>query len=181
MTEPTSRVLGLDPGSRVLGYAVVDLLGRGRFVYRECGAITTRASAPITERLLEIATELREVIREYHPTVVAMEDVFHSRNARSALVLGQARGAALLIAAEHGLEVSSYPPATVKRTVCGNGRAAKEQVQQMVAALARLKRPPAVDAADALAVAICHCLQAGAGSRAALARARGGPVKGAPK
>ena len=168
------RVLGLDPGSRVLGYAVVDRLDRGGFAYRECGALVAEATRPVAERLLEIATELREVIREFTPTEAAMEDVFSHRNARSALVLGQARGAALLVAAEAGLSVASYPPATVKRTVCGNGRAAKEQVQQMVAALAGLRSPPAADAADALAVAICHCLQAGTGFNEALGRARGG-------
>ncbi len=153
-------VLGLDPGSRVMGYAVLERLERGAFTYRECGTIAAPERAPIAERLLELATGLREVIRDLAPTEAAMEDVFHHRNARSALVLGQARGATLLVVAERGLAVSSYPPATVKKTVCGNGRATKEQVQQMVTALARLKHPPATDAADALAVAICHCLHA---------------------
>jgi crossover junction endodeoxyribonuclease RuvC len=139
---------------------VVERLPRGQFRYRECGTIAAPARAPIAERLLELATGLREVIRELAPTEAAMEDIFSHRNARSALVLGQARGATLLVVAEHGLAVSSYPPATVKKTVCGNGRAAKEQVQQMVTALTGLKQPPAEDAADALAVAICHCLHA---------------------
>ncbi len=160
MTAASHVVLGLDPGSRVMGYAVVERLERGGFHYRECGTIAAPDRAPIAERLLELATGLREVIRDLGPTEAAMEDVFHQRNARSALVLGQARGATLLVVAERGLAVSSYPPATVKKTVCGNGRASKEQIQQMVTALARLKRPPATDAADALAVAICHCLHA---------------------
>jgi crossover junction endodeoxyribonuclease RuvC len=160
MASATHRVLGLDPGSRVLGYALVERLERGAFTYRECGTIAAPDRAPVAERLLELATGLREVIRELAPTEAAMEDVFHQRNARSALVLGQARGAILLVVAEHGLAVASYPPATVKRTVCGNGRAAKEQIQQMVTALTGLRRPPPIDAADALAVAICHCLHA---------------------
>ncbi len=160
MTATHARVLGLDPGSRVMGYAVVDRLERGQFRYRECGTIAAPQRAPVADRLLELATGLREVIRELAPTEAALEDVFSHRNARSALVLGQARGATLLVLAEHGLAVASYPPATVKKTVCGNGRAAKEQVQQMVSALTGLKRPPAEDAADALAVAICHCLRA---------------------
>ena len=160
MNEINHRVLGLDPGSRVMGHAVVTRQPRGQFRYQECGTIAAPARAPIAERLLELATGLREVIRELAPTEAAMEDVFSHRNARSALVLGQARGAALLVVAEHGLAVSSYPPATVKKTVCGNGRAAKEQIQQMVTALTGLKQPPAEDAADALAVAICHCLHA---------------------
>lgn len=166
----TTRVLGLDPGSRVLGYAVVDSRGRGGFTYRECGTIRTTEGLHIAGRLLEIATELREVIAEHRPTAAAVEDVFSHKSVRSALVLGQARGAALLVLAEAGLEVASYPPATVKRTVCGNGRATKEQVQHMVAALARLSRPPATDAADALALAICHCLHEGG---AALGARRG--------
>lgn len=174
MTGATHLVLGLDPGSRVMGYAVVELLERGRFTYRECGTIAAPDRAPMAERLLELATGLREVIRELAPTEAAMEDVFHQRNARSALVLGQARGATLLVAAEAGLAVTSYPPATVKRTVCGNGRAAKEQIQQMVTALAGLKRPPAVDAADALAVAICHCLHASTPEALQPAKKRGG-------
>lgn len=155
------RVLGLDPGSRVVGYAVVDAETRGRFTYRECGTIRTSPDQPMEARLLEIASELREVLSEHHPTVAAVEDVFQHRNVRSALVLGQARGAALLVLAEAGIPVTSYPPATVKHTVCGSGRASKEQVQRMVTALARLSRPPASDAADALALAICHSLRAG--------------------
>jgi len=174
MTGASHRVLGLDPGSRVMGYAVVERLDRGRFTYRECGTIAATDRAPMAERLLELATGLREVIRDLAPTEAAMEDVFHQRNARSALVLGQARGATLLVAAEAGLAVSSYPPATVKKTVCGNGRAAKDQVQQMVAALAGLTRPPATDAADALAVAICHCLHASTPEALRPARRRGG-------
>ncbi len=157
-SPPPARVIGLDPGSRRLGYAVVETAPRGGFRYRECGTISAPERAPVDQRLLEIARELREVIRELAPTHAAVEDVFHHRNPRSALVLGQARGAVLLCVAEAGLPVTSYPPATVKKTVCGNGRAPKEQVQRMVTALAHLSRPPAEDAADALAIAICHCL-----------------------
>lgn len=162
----TIRVLGLDPGSRVVGYAVVDGTALGGFAYRECGIIRTTEGSPIEIRLLEIAVELREVLGEHLPTVAAVEDVFQNKNARSALVLGQARGAALLVLAEAGVTVASYPPATVKRTVCGSGRATKEQVQRMVTTLARLRRPPPPDAADALALAICHCLHTGGASGA---------------
>lgn len=151
-------MLGLDPGSRKLGYAVVDVRRRGQFTYRECGTLSAPERLPTPARLLELARDLRAVIQELTPTVAAVEDVFHHRNPRSALVLGQARGVALLCVAEQGLEVCSYPPATVKKTLCGNGRASKEQIQHMVASLAKLSRPPASDAADALAVAICHCL-----------------------
>ena len=158
LPKPRTRVLGLDPGSRALGYAVVDLQGRGRFQYRECGILVAPARAEMPARLAKIGRELRGVIQEFQPHVTAVEDVFHQRNWRSALTLGQARGVVLFLAAEHGLTIASYPPATVKQTICGSGRAPKEQVQRMVAALARLTHPPAPDAADALAVAICHCL-----------------------
>lgn len=152
-------MLGLDPGSRKLGYGVVDVRRRGQFTYRECGTLSAPERLAVPARLLVLARDLREVIQELAPTVAAVEDVFHHRHARSALVLGQARGVALLCVAEQGLPVCSYPPATVKKTLCGNGRATKEQIQHMVTALAKLSRPPASDAADALAVAICHCLR----------------------
>ncbi len=174
MTAVSHRVLGLDPGSRKVGYAVLERLDRGRFRYLECGTILAPPKDPVEHRLLELAVGLREVISELAPTEAALEDVFSHRNARSALVLGQARGATLLVLAEAGLAVTSYPPATVKKTVCGNGRAAKEQVQQMVASLTGLHSAPAEDAADALAVAICHCLHAD--TPAPLARL--GPVTG---
>lgn len=168
------RVLGLDPGSRVVGYAVVDATARGAFVYRECGTLRTTEGNSIETRLVEIAVELRELIREHTPTVAAVEDVFQNKNARSALVLGQARGASLLVLAEAGLPVISYPPATVKRTVCGNGRASKEQVQRMVTSLAHLHRVPPKDAADALAIAICHCLHTGGASSLGPLPSKGG-------
>jgi crossover junction endodeoxyribonuclease RuvC len=159
------RVLGLDPGSRIAGYAVVDLEAPGRFRYRECGTLALNPRAELPERLLELATELRAIVREFAPGVAAVEDVFQQKYARAALVLGQARGVTLLVAAEAGLAVHAYPPATVKRTVCGSGRADKEQVQRMVAALTGLARLPSVDAADALAIALCHCLHAPAVAR----------------
>ncbi|MDX9999936.1 MAG: crossover junction endodeoxyribonuclease RuvC [Polyangia bacterium] len=169
----TARVLGLDPGSRVVGYAILDSTERGRFAYKECGIFRTTQGSPVEARLLEIASELRELIREHSPSVAAVEDVFQHKNARSALVLGQARGAALLVLAESGIAVTSYPPATVKRTVCGNGRASKEQVQRMVTALSGLRRPPSVDASDALALAICYCLHAGGAQARSLPDAKG--------
>ena len=145
--QPRTRVLGLDPGSRALSYAVVDLVGRGRFHYRECGTLVAPPRAEVPARLAEIGRELRNVIQEFQPQVAAVEDVFHQRNWRSALTLGQARGVALFLAAEHGLAITPYPPSTVKRTICGSGRAPKEQVQRMVTALAQLTHPPAPDAA----------------------------------
>ena len=161
------RVLGLDPGSRIAGYAIVDLEAPGRFRYRECGTLVANPRAELPDRLLELATELRALVREFAPDEAAVEDVFQQKHARAALVLGHARGVVLLVAAEAGLAVTAYPPATVKRTVCGNGRADKEQVQRMVAALTGLKQLPATDAADALAIALCHCLHVPAAERGA--------------
>ncbi|MCD6498312.1 MAG: crossover junction endodeoxyribonuclease RuvC [Deltaproteobacteria bacterium] len=150
------RVLGIDPGSRVTGYGVIELTGPGRSRYLECGVLRTSPKLPIDRRLVEIAQGLREVVEELQPQVAAIEDVFYRKNARSALLLGQARGVALLVCAEKGLEIFSYPPAFVKKTVAGQGRASKEQMQKMVTALCGLKHEPESDAADALALALCH-------------------------
>jgi crossover junction endodeoxyribonuclease RuvC len=150
------RILGIDPGSRVLGYGVVDSDGRRQLCYVECGVVEARREHPLERRLAEIASGLDEVIRELAPDVVAAEDVFTATNARSALALGQARGAALVVCGRAALRVWAYPPATVKQAVTGRGRAPKEQVARMVQALLGLKRLPRSDAADALAVAVAH-------------------------
>jgi crossover junction endodeoxyribonuclease RuvC len=150
------RILGVDPGSRVLGYAVVESGPRHDVRYVECGVISARETDPLERRLGEIASGLREVIEELSPDVVAAEDVFFSKNPRSALALGQARGAALAVAGMSGLRVYAYPPATVKQAVTGRGRAPKEQVERMVCMLLGLRKAPRSDAADALAVAVAH-------------------------
>ncbi len=152
------RILGIDPGSRVLGYAVVasDGARRPRLAYVECGVVQAHEKLPLEERLAEIGRGLREVIEELSPTVVAMEDVFFGASARSALSLGQARGAALAICGMSGLRVFAYAPALVKRTVTGHGRASKNQVANRVRALIGLRRAPRADATDALAVAVAH-------------------------
>lgn len=152
------RILGIDPGSRVTGYAVLTATDERvpRLVYVECGVLEAPASAPLDRRLGEIARGLTEVIQELVPHVVSVEDVFHAHNARSALALGQARGAALAVCGMAGLPVFGYAPALVKKTVTGSGRASKEQVQRMVCALVGLKSLPRLDAADALAVAVAH-------------------------
>jgi crossover junction endodeoxyribonuclease RuvC len=153
------RILGIDPGSRRCGYGVVEKVGGGRVRYVECGVVEAPASASLPRRLVEICAGLREVIAELEPQAVAVEGVFHGQNARSALQLGHARGAALLVCGEATLEVSEYAPATVKRAVAGNGRASKEQVSRVVRMLCALDRVPRLDATDALAVAICHAFR----------------------
>jgi crossover junction endodeoxyribonuclease RuvC len=149
------RILGIDPGSRTTGYGIVERQRRG-IVYVECGVIVPPGRHQLPARLAEIAAELRALIRETAPAVVAVENVFHAVHARAALTLGHARGIALATAAEAGLPVFEYPPARVKRAVTGSGRASKPEVSAMVRAACGLRRPLRPDAADALAVALCH-------------------------
>ncbi len=152
------RVLGIDPGSRILGYGVIEASG-SRLVYVTCGTIRTTVKYPLAWRLNEIFDGLNEVIQTHRPEVAAVEDVFMSSNARSALKLGQARGAAIVAAMQNGLKVYDYPPRQVKQAVAGYGQAEKAQVQRMVKVLLKLQGSPSEDAADALAVAICHTNQ----------------------
>lgn len=150
------RILGLDPGSRVCGYGVVEQDGRA-LRYVECGVLTSPEARPMEQRLGEIARGLREVIDELAPDAVAVEDVFVHKNARSALALAQARGMALAVVGLCGLGVASYPPALVKKTVVGSGAAGKDQVGRMVQAMIGLRSLPRADASDALAIALTHC------------------------
>jgi crossover junction endodeoxyribonuclease RuvC len=149
------RILGLDPGSRVCGYGLIDCTG-GAMRYVECGLLTAPESHPMEARLGEIARGLVEVLDELCPTIVAVEDVFVRQNPRSALALAQARGMALAVIGLRGLTVASYPPAVVKKTVAGSGRADKGQLARMVQMLIGLRSLPRADATDALAVAITH-------------------------
>lgn len=149
------RILGLDPGSRVCGYGVIEEVG-GELRYIECGLLTAPESQPMEQRLGEIARGLKDVIAELAPTICAVEDVFVRQNPRTALALAQARGMALAVIGLAGLAVASYPPASVKKAVSGSGRADKTQVARMVQALIGLKSLPRADATDALAVAITH-------------------------
>lgn len=161
------RILGIDPGSRVTGYAVITASQdpSPRLGYVECGVVTADEDEPIECRLAEIAEGVRDVVRDLSPTVVAMEEVFYGKNVRSMVALAQARGAVLVACAQAGLRVYPYSPALVKQSVTGRGRAGKDQVGLMVRGLLGLRRAPRADAADALAVAITHGLR---GRRAAL-------------
>lgn len=149
------RILGLDPGSLVCGYGVIDVIGAD-MRYVECGTLTAPKDRAMEQRLGEIAIGLREVLVELRPAVVAVEDVFSHQNPRSALALAQARGMALAVIGLAGLSVASYAPALVKKAICGNGRAEKDQVARMVQALIGLRSLPRADATDALAIAIAH-------------------------
>jgi crossover junction endodeoxyribonuclease RuvC len=150
------KVFGIDPGSDRTGYGCVETDGsRHRIV--TCGAIATPRLPSFAHKLLTIHQQLTVLIERCRPDWVAVEDLFHAANARSALKLGHARGVAMLAAVEAGLPVAEYTPAAIKRAVVGYGRAEKHQVQRMVMLMLGLTRPPSPhDAADALAVAICH-------------------------
>jgi crossover junction endodeoxyribonuclease RuvC len=150
------RVLGIDCGSRITGYGVVDTRGTD-CVFVACGAIRTTPSDPLAGRLKFIYRALIGIIRDFQPEAAAFETLFYATNVQSALKLGHVRGVSLFAAAEANLPVFEYSPLEVKSAVTGYGRAEKPQVQQMVRALLRLTAPPEpFDASDALAVAICH-------------------------
>jgi crossover junction endodeoxyribonuclease RuvC len=149
-----TRVLGIDPGSRKAGWGVVDVVGTS-VVHVDNGVLMLDSDSDLTIRLVDLAHRLNDVITTYAPDRAAVEDVFVQKSARSALVLGQARGAALTTLGLRGLKVTSYTPSMIKQRVTGGGRADKEQVASMVTALLGLPEYPFEDAADALAVAIC--------------------------
>ena len=150
-----TRVLGIDPGSRVVGWGVVERRGSG-VEHVAHGVLRLDGSAPLELRLVELFARLTETLLHHAPTAVAVEGVFTFRNARSALVLGQARGVALLVAARAGLPVFEYAPAMVKRAIGAGGAGAKEAVSRAVSAFLGLTDAPRADATDALAVAVCH-------------------------
>jgi crossover junction endodeoxyribonuclease RuvC len=151
------RVLGVDPGTAATGYGVVVRGDGGAMSLLECGVIRTSADAPLPHRLREIHEALGQVLDRHSPDVVAVEDIFYGKNVRTTVMLGHTRGAVVLAAALRDLPVVDYSPAEVKNAIVGTGRATKEQVQFMVKQLLRLKTVPApADAADGVAVALCH-------------------------
>lgn len=150
-------VLGLDPGLAITGYGLVQESPSGELALVECGAITTPAWQRLPERLLTIDTELNSLLERHHPAAVAVEELFFAKNVSTAFIVGQARGVAILSAARHNLPVYEYKPMAIKQAVSGYGNASKSQVQEMVRMLLNLDRiPQPDDAADGVAVAICH-------------------------
>lgn len=148
-------ILGIDPGSRKTGYGIISQLG-GRASYVTSGVIRMDAALTLPERLHVIYSSISEIIGLYSPQEMAIEQVFMAKNAGSALKLGQARGAAIVAGVSCGLAVAEYEARKVKQAVVGTGAADKRQVQHMVMALLKLPTSPQEDAADALAVALCH-------------------------
>lgn len=155
MSGAAIRLLGIDPGSRITGYGLIELDGaRSRHIASGC--IRTDSHQPVSERLKTIFEGVSRVIQDYQPLEAAAEAVFMHRNPDSALKLGQARGAALCAVVMAGLPVSEYAPRAIKQAITGGGAADKQQMQRMIALLLALPEPPPADAADALAVALCH-------------------------
>ena len=149
-----SIILGIDPGSRITGYGVIRQVGR-QLTYLGSGCIRTKVD-DLPSRLKLIYAGVSEIITQFQPDFFAIEQVFMAKNADSALKLGQARGAAIVAAAEAGLEIAEYTATQVKQAIAGSGGAAKEQVQLMVMHLLKLTQKPQIDASDALAIALCH-------------------------
>lgn len=149
------RILGIDPGSRLTGYGVLDVSGAApRYVASGC--IRLRLDGDLAQRLAQVYAGISELVAVHRPGEFAIEQVFMSKNADSALKLGQARGVAIVCAANHGLPVHEYGPRQIKQAVTGSGRADKVQVQHMVTAILALSGVPQADAADALAIALTH-------------------------
>jgi crossover junction endodeoxyribonuclease RuvC len=154
--------LGVDPGTSVTGYGVIETgngaPAMGRLI--ECGVITFSRASPLHRRLHQLHTHIAQLITRHHPTALALEKAFYQKNVRTTLVLGHARGVILLAAEEAGLQIAEYSPARVKKTVAGAGAAPKSQVAAMVARLLQLAHAPRpADAADGVAVALTHILR----------------------
>src|SRR5215468_3702635 len=165
------RVLGIDCGTEYTGYGIVEQHADGRLAFVTAGAIQLSKRESMPKRLSIVFTELSHLIFSTSPQMVAIEEVFYSVNAKSALKLGQVRGVAMLAASSAGLEVAEYSPLSIKSAVVGYGRAEKQQVQLMVTRLLELPEPPEpVDASDALAIAICHLHTTATLQRQAVAR-----------
>jgi crossover junction endodeoxyribonuclease RuvC len=155
------RILGIDPGYAILGYGVVDMQSN-RFSLVECGVVTTEADMEMPARLKYIYAQLMEIIAAFEPEVAAVEELFFNSNAKTAIKVGEARGAAILSCANSGLPIYEYTPLQIKQAIVGYGRAEKEQMQAVVKSILNLKETPKPDdAADAVAAAICHGNSAG--------------------
>ena len=150
-------VLGIDPGLAITGYGLIRTDDRNEYDFVDCGVISTKSGLSDPERLSVLYDSLTKIIQNYQPDSSAVEKLFFQKNVKTAIAVGQARGVIMLILAQANLPVMEYTPNEVKQTVCGYGNAGKVQVQRMVQTLLNLdERPKPDDAADALAVAICH-------------------------
>jgi crossover junction endodeoxyribonuclease RuvC len=158
---PPIRILGIDPGLRRTGWGVIDVDGN-RLTFVGCGSVATHDKAALAVRLVTIHDGLVEVIERYRPAEAAVEATFVNKDATATLKLGQARGIAMLIPARAGIEVAEYAPNLVKKTIVGAGHSDKTQIRMMVGVLLPKADPQSEDAADALAIAVCHAHHRGA-------------------
>jgi crossover junction endodeoxyribonuclease RuvC len=152
------RVLGIDPGLNITGYGILEG-AEGDLRLVEAGVVRTEASAPMADRLREIGHEIEAIITQFAPEAVAIEELYsHYNHPKTAIIMGHARGIVFLKAAEAGLEVIPYASTRIKKSLTGNGRANKAQMQRSITSMLRLPQiPEPPDVADALAVALCHC------------------------
>ena len=159
------RILGVDPGTWRTGAGIIESQGSSyKLLHFEVIEVKQKTT-PLADRLHKIYQSLTQIIQTHRPEILALENVFYGKDLQAMVKIGEARACAMLAASGHGISVVEYPPARVKQSVSGNGRATKEQIQHMIKVLLNLKTPPPVDGSDALAVAICHlhsCNQASA-------------------
>jgi crossover junction endodeoxyribonuclease RuvC len=148
-------VLGVDPGSRVTGYGLVEKNG-SQLVCVHSGTVSTSLRFPFYERINEIFQAMTGIMERYGPAEMAVEDMFFHKNLKSSLKIGHARGAVLIAGVQCGIRIFEYTPLEIKKSVVGYGRATKEQVRAMIQVMLKLKKPPVLDASDALATAVCH-------------------------
>jgi crossover junction endodeoxyribonuclease RuvC len=151
----TIRILGIDPGLRRTGWGVIDISGN-RLTFVACGSVITEDKAALAVRLVTIHDGLTEVIERFDPAEAAVEATFVNKDANATLKLGQARGIAMLVPARSGIDVAEYAPNLVKKTIVGAGHSDKNQIRMMVGVLLPKADPRTEDAADALAIAVCH-------------------------
>lgn len=152
------RILGIDPGTGILGFGVIEVEGKKTSLV-DAGVIRTPVKQPDSERLLTIYNELSSLIKELKPTVMAVEKLYFSQNVTTGMSVSQARGVVLLLGQQHGLELHEYTPLQIKQALTGYGRAEKKQIQEMVRIILQLKETPKPDdCADALATAITHSM-----------------------
>lgn len=150
------RILGIDPGIATMGYGVIDKIGNS-LKHITHGVITTKKDLELSERIFQLYNELTQIIKDYEPNTMAVEELFFSKNTKTALTVAQARGCILLVGEQFNLKPAPYNPLQIKSSVCGYGKAEKKQVQYMVHKLLNLEKIPRPDdAADALGAAICH-------------------------
>lgn len=150
------RILGIDPGIATMGYGVIDKIGNS-LKHITHGVITTKKDLTLSERIFQLYTELTQIIKDYEPNTMAVEELFFSKNTKTAIAVAQARGCILLVGEQFSLKPAPYNPLQIKSSICGYGKAEKKQVQYMVHKLLNLEKIPRPDdAADALGIAICH-------------------------